>query len=112
MRPARDSDPINAARKADDRANLLAEPAFGQPDDLELIDGVGPILASLLNEIGVYYFWQVAEWTPDEIDWVGSKLKHFRGRIRRDDWVGHAREMATVSGAAKRPVAQGLRGTF
>lgn len=112
MRPARDSDPINAARKADDRANLLAEPAFGQPDDLELIDGVGPILASLLNEVGVYYFWQVAEWTPDEIDWVESKLKHFRGRIRRDDWVGHARELATVQGAAKRPVAQGLRGTF
>jgi len=111
-RPSRESDPINAARKADDRANLLSEPAFGTPDDLELIDGVGPILASLLNEVGVYYFWQVAEWTAEEIDWVESKLKHFRGRIRRDDWVGHARELVSVSGAAKRPVAQGLRGTF
>jgi len=111
-RPSRESDPINSARKADDRANLLAQPAFGNPDDLELIDGVGPILASLLNDVGVYYFWQVAEWTGDEIDWVESKLKHFRGRIRRDDWVGHARELAAVPSAAKRPPAQGLRGTF
>lgn len=112
MRPARESDPINTARRADDRANLLTEPAFGTSDDLELIDGVGPMLASLLNEIGVFYFWQVAEWTPDEIDWVESKLKHFRGRIRRDDWVGHARALAAAPAAAKRPAQQGMRGTF
>jgi predicted flap endonuclease-1-like 5' DNA nuclease len=111
-RPTRDSDPINTARRPDDKANLLAEPAFGSPDDLELIDGVGPMLRSLLHEVGVFYFWQVAEWTPDEIDWVESKLKHFRGRIRRDDWVGHARALAAAPSAAKRPVHQGMRGTF
>lgn len=109
-RPMRDSDPINVARRADDKANLLSEPAFGAPDDLELIDGVGPMLASLLHEIGVFYFWQVAEWTPEEIDWVESKLKHFRGRIRRDDWVGHARTLAAGPTAAKRPVQGGMRG--
>lgn len=112
QRPARDADPINTARRADDQANLLSEAAFGSPDDLELIDGVGPMLASLLHEIGVFYFWQVAEWTPDEIDWVESKLKHFRGRIRRDDWVGHARTLAGAPTAAKRPAQQGMRGTF
>ena len=112
IRPTRDSDPINAARRTDDRANLLTTPAFGTSDDLELIDGVGPMLASLLNEIGVFYFWQVAEWTSDEIDWVESKLKHFRGRIRRDDWVGHARALAVAPAAAKRPAQEGMRGTF
>jgi len=112
VRPTRESDPINGARRADDRANLLAEPAFGAPDDLELIDGVGPMLASLLHEIGVFYFWQVAEWTPEEIDWVESKLKHFRGRIRRDDWVGHARALAVAPTAAKRPAQQAMRGKF
>lgn len=109
-RPMRDSDPINVARRADDKANLLSEPAFGAADDLELIDGVGPMLASLLHEIGVFYFWQVAEWTPEEIDWVESKLKHFRGRIRRDDWVGHARALAAGPTAAKRPVQTIVRG--
>lgn len=112
MRPTREADPINTVRRAEDKANLLAEPAFGTPDNLELIDGVGPMLASLLHEIGVFYFWQVAEWTPDEIDWVESKLKHFRGRIRRDDWVGHARALSAAPAAAKRPVQQAMRGTF
>ncbi len=112
QRPARDTDPINFARRPDDKSNLLAEPAFGTPDDLELIDGVGPMLRALLHEIGVFYFWQVAEWTQEDIDWVESKLKHFRGRIRRDDWVGHARALAAAPTAAKRPMQQQMRGTF
>ena len=94
--PDREVDPINAFKRAGDEANLLSEPAFGPPDDLEAIDGVGPMLRALLHDLGIYYFWQVAEWTPQEIDWVESKLMHFRGRIRRDDWVGHARRLAVV----------------
>lgn len=108
-RPDRDADPINAFLRAGDEANLLAEPAFGSPDDLEAIDGVGPMLRALLNDLGVYYFWQVAEWTPREIDWVESKLMHFKGRIRRDDWVSHARTLAASPTAVKRPVQAGLR---
>jgi predicted flap endonuclease-1-like 5' DNA nuclease len=103
VRPDRETDPINAFRRANDEANLLSEPAFGPPDDLEAIDGVGPMLRALLHDLGVYYFWQVAEWSPQEIDWVESKLMHFRGRIRRDDWVGHARALALGPSASKRP---------
>ena len=61
------------------------------------------MLAALLHDIGVFYFWQVAEWTPEEVAWVESKLMHFRGRITRDDWVTHARALATSPTAAKRP---------
>ena len=109
-RPDRDTDPINTFRRADDQANLLVEPAFGQPDDLEAIDGVGPMLRALLHDLGIYYFWQVAEWSAQEIDWVESKLMHFRGRIRRDDWVGHARVLAAAPTAAKRPMTPRTRG--
>jgi predicted flap endonuclease-1-like 5' DNA nuclease len=109
-RPERETDPINAFRRANDEANLLSEPAFGPPDDLEAIDGVGPMLRALLHDLGVYYFWQVAEWTPQEIDWVESKLMHFRGRIRRDDWVGHARVLALSPAAVKRPSHSRARG--
>lgn len=109
-RPERDTDPINSFRRADDQANLLVEPAFGQPDDLEAIDGVGPMLRALLHDLGIYYFWQVAEWSAQEIDWVESKLMHFRGRIRRDDWVGHARILAAAPTAAKRPMTPRTRG--
>lgn len=102
-RPLRDLDPINAVRRADDQANLLVEAAFGPPDDLGQINGVGPILSSLLNDTGVYYFWQIAEWTPDEAAWVDSQLMYFKGRIKRDDWVNHARTLAALPGSAKRP---------
>ena len=106
-RPPRDVDPINPYRRPGDQANLLLEPAFGQPDDLEQISGVGPMLEALLNEVGVFYYWQIAEWTPEDIAWVESKLMHFRGRILRDDWVGRARILAAGPMAAKRPFTYG-----
>jgi len=108
-RPEREADPINVFLRAEDQANLLTEPAFGAPDDLERIAGVGPMLRDLLHQIGVYYFWQVAEWTSAELEWVDSKLMHFRGRIRRDDWVGQARVLAATPGATKRPAPSALR---
>lgn len=96
-------DPIAAARRPDDKANLLTEAAFGEEDDLERINGIGPMLCELLNEIGVYYFWQIAEWGPEEIDWVDAKLEHFKGRIQRDDWVGQAKQQAKRPEAARHP---------
>lgn len=109
LRPERDADPINSFLRAGDEANLLTEPAFGPADDLEAIDGVGPMLRALLNDLGVFYFWQVAEWTPREIDWVESKLMHFKGRIRRDDWVSHARKLAALPTSVKRPGQSAMR---
>lgn len=106
-RPPRNVDPINPFRRPDDRANLLLEPAFGQPDDLEQIGGVGPMLEALLNEIGVFYYWQIAEWTAEDVAWVEGKLMHFRGRILRDDWVGRARILAAGPMAVKRPLTYG-----
>lgn len=103
VRPSRENDPINIARRADDQANLLTEAAFGDGDDLQRIDGVGPMLSELLNEIGVFYFWQVAEWTEEEVAWVDGMLMHFRGRIDRDNWVGQARELAALEDTADRP---------
>jgi predicted flap endonuclease-1-like 5' DNA nuclease/predicted nucleic acid-binding Zn-ribbon protein len=103
MRPPQEVDPINPVRRQGAQANLLIEPAFGPPDDLEQLNGVGPILAGLLNDTGIYYYWQIAEWTPDEAAWVDSQLMYFKGRIKRDDWVGHARTLATQPASAKRP---------
>ena len=96
-------DPIAGARRPDDKANLLVEAAFGREDDLERVNGIGPMLAELLNEIGVFYFWQIAEWGPDEIRWVDDKLEHFKGRIQRDDWVGQAKLLAAQPDVAQRP---------
>ena len=103
QRPPLERDSLAGVRRPDDKANLLREPAFGEPDDLEEIAGVGPMLNQLLKDIGVFYFWQIADWGPEEVEWVDSKLLHFRGRIEREDWVGQARDLAQRPGAATRP---------
>lgn len=96
------NDPIESVRR-DDRSNLLRSASFGKPDDLERISGIGPMLSDMLQDIGVYYFWQIAEWDQSDIVWVDGKLEHFNGRIDRDNWVGQARQFSAESNAAKRP---------
>jgi predicted flap endonuclease-1-like 5' DNA nuclease len=97
---------IASAHRPDDEANLLTHAAFGERDELDRIVGVGPILTELLHEIGIFYFWQVAEWTDEDIAYVDAKLLHFRGRIERDNWVGQARRLSAEPSAARRPGAR------
>lgn len=69
---------------------LDAAPA--DADNLEDIYGVGPVLAKMLNDMGIYYFRQVAAWTDEDVEYVDSRLDSFKGRIVREDWVGSAKE--------------------
>jgi F-type H+-transporting ATPase subunit gamma len=67
-----------------------------QPDDLEgEIDGIGPVIARKLAEIGVTTFRQVADWTADDIERIGAQLE-FAGRIEREDWVGQAKRAHAI----------------
>ena len=65
----------------------------GEPDDLKLINGVGPKIEGQLNDLGIWTFAQIAAWTPVEEQWVDGYLR-FRGRIARDDWVRQADALA------------------
>ena len=71
----------------------LAEPRSGGADDLKLLKGVGPKLEQTLNDLGFYHFDQIAEWTPEHVEWVDSRLK-FKGRIKRDGWIEQAKILA------------------
>ncbi|NBD29102.1 MAG: NADH:quinone oxidoreductase [Alphaproteobacteria bacterium] len=70
----------------------------GDKDDLKRISGVGPVLEGKLNGLGFYHFWQIAEWSRAEVDWVDSYLS-FKGRIDRDDWIAQATKLAEESPA-------------
>jgi len=65
----------------------------GEADDLKKIGGVGPKLEGTLNGLGIFHFWQIAEFTPDNVAWVDGYLS-FKGRIDRDDWIGQAKAFA------------------
>jgi predicted flap endonuclease-1-like 5' DNA nuclease/uncharacterized coiled-coil DUF342 family protein len=62
-------------------------------DDLQQIKGVGPAIEKTLNELGIYYYNQIAEMSEYEIDRVAQRLKGFRSRIYRQDWIGQARDL-------------------
>ncbi|MCC1482123.1 NADH-quinone oxidoreductase subunit E [Roseibaca sp. Y0-43] len=81
-----------APEVAEEKPEMLTE-ARGTPDDLKKIKGVGPKLEGVLNELGVWHFWQIASWTEAEIAWVDTRLK-FKGRIKRDDWIAQAKILA------------------
>lgn len=75
-----------------DRPDSLAAPQ-GEKDDLKKISGVGPKLEGVLNELGVFHFWQIAKWTDREVAWVDDYLS-FKGRINRDKWIEQAKVLA------------------
>ena len=74
-----------------DRPTQIERPA--EPDDLKMINGVGPKIEGQLNELGIWQFAQVAAWKKAEREWVNGYLR-FSGRIERDDWVRQAKALA------------------
>jgi predicted flap endonuclease-1-like 5' DNA nuclease len=68
--------------------------AAGKADDLKLIKGIGPKNEKACNELGVYQFHQIADWTPDEAIWVGHHIA-FPGRIEREQWIAQAKLLAS-----------------
>jgi NADH-quinone oxidoreductase subunit E len=78
------------------KPELLQAPRTGTSgDDLKLIWGVGPKLETILHEMGVWHFDQIAAWGPAELRWVDMRLGNFKGRATRDDWIDQAKKLAT-----------------
>lgn len=94
--------PAPAGEPAEGVQPPLLDAPRGDPDDLTRISGVGAKLATMLNESGIWHFAQIATWSDDEIDWIDNHIGAFRGRARRDDWVGQARALA---GGGEAPAA-------
>jgi len=63
-----------------------------QRDNLKKIKGVGPAIEKTLNEMGIIRFQQIADMSEYDIDRVAQRLKGFRSRIYREDWIGQARD--------------------
>ena len=55
---------------------------------------MGPKLNTLLIEIGVTSYAQIAGWTDSDIAAVDARLGAFKGRPVRDQWVDQAKYLA------------------
>ena len=91
--PAADPEPAPAPSPAPEPEPAPA-PAAAKADNLQLIKGLGPKLAGLLNGLGVTSFQQIADWTDADIAAIDPQLGAFQGRIARDNFVDQAGYLA------------------
>ena len=68
--------------------------ASGPPDDLKQLKGVGPKLATLLNQRGITRFDQIAKLSPGQVQAIDNSLGAFKGRFERDQIVEQAEYLA------------------
>ncbi|WP_137112864.1 NADH:ubiquinone oxidoreductase [Rhodobacter sp. SY28-1] len=80
--------PVAASADGPER---LSAPRGGKADDLKEIEGIGPAMEKLVNEMGFYHFAQIANWSDADVAWVDANMKNFKGRITRDRWVAQAK---------------------
>ena len=107
IEPVSDPDNLTNGRDASNDADEMAcesehiaeedegsnDPVNVERDKLQAIKGVGPAIEKTLNEMGVFSFQQIADMSEYDIDRIAKRLKGFRSRIYREDWIGQAREL-------------------
>ena len=78
---------------------LLSGPRDGKPDDLKEIRGIGRVIETKLNDLGIYHFDQIANWSREEANYVSTFLS-FKGRIDRENWIAQAKLLASGQATA------------
>lgn len=74
-------------------SQVIPAAAVPEKDDLTAISGIGPKLASDLNDMGIFRFSQIAKWTEDDLaDFDDNPT--LKSRILRNDWIGQAGKLA------------------
>lgn len=70
----------------------ISDRPSGDVDDLTQIGGIGPRIAEVLHELGIWSFDQIAHWEPEHAAWIEQQLA-FQGRIARENWVQQAKSL-------------------
>ncbi|MCA0011559.1 50S ribosomal protein L21 [Mesorhizobium sp. B292B1B] len=95
---AADAAPKEAKAKKDapkEEAETAAAPLFkapkGEPDDLTVIKGIGPVAAKDLNEQGIITFAQLAKLTEKDVAKIDENMPFSADQIK--DWREQAKEL-------------------
>lgn len=76
------------------------EPAKGPGDTLTQLKGLGPKAASILNDLGVTRFDQIASWNAADVAAIDAQMGAFKGRIAKDRWIDQAKLLSKGDTAA------------
>ncbi|MER8973424.1 MULTISPECIES: 50S ribosomal protein L21 [unclassified Mesorhizobium] len=84
------------AETTEDKAAEAAAPLFkapkGEPDDLTVIKGIGPVAAGQLNEQGITTFAQIAKLSDKDVAKIDEHMPFSADQIK--DWRDQAKELA------------------
>jgi len=65
----------------------------GDADDLQLINGIGPVYEEKLNELGIYTFEQISKLKAADREELSAIDGITRDKIESDEWVKQAKEL-------------------
>jgi len=82
------------------QSHAKPDPAKGPGDTLTQLKGLGPKAASILNDLGVTRFDQIASWNAADVAAIDAQMGAFKGRIARDRWVEQAKLLSKGDTAA------------
>ncbi|MBR9825323.1 MAG: 50S ribosomal protein L21 [Alphaproteobacteria bacterium] len=81
-----------AAPKAE--AKTEAPAAAAGNDELTKLTGVGPALATKLNDAGITSFAQIAAWTEADMDALSETITGLKAKAEKGDWIAAAKDLA------------------
>jgi small subunit ribosomal protein S2 len=61
----------------------------GVADDLKKLTGVSPAIEKRLNDLGIFHFWQIAEFGATDAHKIGEEVG-LPGRV--EGWIAQAKE--------------------
>ena len=77
-----------------EKYDLVAKPVVDSDtnkDDLQQIKGIGDVMESKLNELGISTFEHISQLSEADIQLIAEKINYSEQRIMKDDWIGQAR---------------------
>ena len=90
--PKAEAAPKEAAASEEAKAAPLFKAPKGEPDDLTVIKGIGPVAAKDLNEQGIITFAQLAKLTDKDVAKIDEHMPFSADQIK--DWREQAKELA------------------
>ncbi|QOL80195.1 50S ribosomal protein L21 [Pseudooceanicola spongiae] len=88
-----DDSGVKAAIGSGSVSSSASTTAAAGGDDLKKLSGVGPAMATKLNDAGITSFAQVAAWTDADIARIDEELA-LKGKIEKEGWVDQAKALA------------------
>ena len=66
------------------------------PDDLTVISGIDNARQRELNSLGIFYYWQVAGWSPENVAWIANRILSPE-RVSRENWMSQAARLSRLN---------------